>query len=178
MILFSFGQYIEKKSFKVLDERVMRGSAALMFLIGIITFVFGFVIKNYAVLPYFSGFLMLNFLIGVVINPQLSPTVIISKLLTRKQKPLWVGAIQKHFAWSLGLALSSVIFILSILLQNDVSLFQTICLLCITCLTLLFLEMGFGICIGCKLYFLFRKIGWIKQPKENPNCAGDACEIS
>ena len=177
MKIFSFGEYIDNSSFKVLDERVMKGSGALLFLIGIIAFINGFIVKNYIVLPYLSGFMVLNFAIGVFINPKFSPTIIVAKLLTRKQKPLWVGAVQKKFAWSLGLGLSSAIFILSLLLLNDVSYFETVCQLCILCLTLIFLEMGFGICIGCKMYFGAIRLKLIPRPKVNPNCSGDSCEV-
>ena len=177
MSLFSYGEYIDDKSFKVVNERVIRGSGALMFLIGMIAFINGFVVKNYDILPYFAGFMALNFAIGVLINPQFSPTIIIAKFLTRKQSPIWIGAIQKKFAWSLGLALSTTIFILSLYLLNDASYFQTVCMLCIICLLLIFLEMGFGICIGCKLYFLALRVKLLPRPVDNPNCTGDACEF-
>jgi len=177
MSLFSYGEYIDDKSFKVVNERVLRGSGAIMFLIGMIAFINGFILKNYAILPYFAGFMVLNFAIGVLINPKLSPTIIIAKLLTRKQSPIWIGAIQKKFAWSLGLALSSAIFIISLLLVNDVSYFSTVCLLCLLCLTLIFLEMGFGVCIGCKLYFGALRLKLLPRPKDNPNCTGDSCDF-
>jgi hypothetical protein len=40
-------------------------------------------------------------LVGVFINPKFAPTMFISKLMVSKQDPLYVGAIQKQFAWSL-----------------------------------------------------------------------------
>lgn len=175
--MFTFGEYIEEKSFRVLDERVMRGSAALIILTGAIGFVSGFILHKYEVLMYLTAFTALNFGLGVLINPKYSPTIIIARFLVRKQTPLYVGAVQKHFAWSLGFAMSTAIFIFSILLTLNGTHYYTAMTLCIVCLSLIFLEMGFGICIGCKLYFFFRKIGWIPQPKENPNCAGDSCFI-
>lgn len=177
MSLFSFGEYIDDKSFKVVNERVVKGSGALMFLIGMIAFINGFVIKNYVVLPYLSGFMALNFAIGIFINPKFSPTILVARLFTRKQKPLWVGAIQKKFAWSLGFILSSTIFVLSLLLVSDASYFELVCQLCLICLLLIFLEMGFGICIGCKLYFAALRFKLLPRPKENPNCSGDSCEF-
>ena len=177
MSLFSFGEYIDDKSFKVVNERVVKGSGALMFLIGMIAFINGFVIKNYIVLPYLSGFMALNFAIGIFINPKFSPTMLVARLFTRKQKPLWVGAIQKKFAWSLGFILSSSIFVLSMLLVSDASYFELVCQLCLICLLLIFLEMGFGICIGCKLYFGALRLKLLPRPKENPNCSGDSCEF-
>ena len=97
-------------------------------------------------------------------------------LFVRKQAPVYIGAIQKRFAWSLGLALAATIFTLSIFLQTDVSYFEPVCLLCLVCLVLLFFEVAFGICIGCKLYYLAIFLKLLKKPVEKPNCMGDACE--
>ncbi|MFA9390597.1 MAG: DUF4395 domain-containing protein [Prolixibacteraceae bacterium] len=177
MSLISFGEYNEGNRFKVLDERVMRGSAGIMLLLAIIAFINGFVLNNYIVLPFISGFLALNFLIGIFINPKFSPTVFIAKIFVRKQSALPIGAIQKKFAWSLGLALSSAIFILSLFLLKDVSYFDHVCQLCLICLLFLYLETAFGICMGCKLYRLTIRMKIIPAPKERPNCMGDSCSI-
>ena len=177
MEIFSFGEYIDGHNFKVLDERRMRASAGIMLLLGVIASINGFLLHNYIIIPYFAGFLLLNFIIGIFINPKFAPTVFIGWLFVRKQSPLPIGAVQKKFAWSLGLALSATIFILSLYLQNEIKYFQPVCLLCIICLILLYLETAFGICVGCKLYLFTLKIGLLPQPKERPNCMGDACEV-
>ena len=149
MSFFSFGEYIEGKKYKVLDERIVRGSAGIMLLLGIIASINGFIIKNYIILPYISGFLALSFFIGIFINPKFSPTIFLSWILVRKQSPLPIGAIQKKFAWSLGLGLSTAIFILSLLLLTDETYFGTVCILCLFCIGFLYLETVFGICVGC-----------------------------
>ena len=177
MSLISFGEYVEGKSYKVVDERRMRASAGIMFLLGIIAFINGFILNNYIVIPYISGFLLLNFIIGVFINPKLSPTLLIARFAVRKQSPLPIGAIQKRFAWSLGLVLSAVIFGLSLLLIGDKTYFDSVCFLCLICLILLYLETAFGICVGCKFYYLAMNLKLIKKPTEKPNCMGDACEV-
>jgi hypothetical protein len=102
--------------------------------------------------------------------------MLIGSVFVRKQAPLYIGAVQKRFAWSLGIALSTAIFILSIFLLKDASYFETLCELCIICLVLLYLETAFGICIGCKIYYLSIKMKLIKAPQEKPNCMGDSCE--
>ena len=177
MSLFSFGEYNEELGYKTLDERVMRGSAGIMLLFGTIASINGFVLKNYSVIPYISGLLMINFIIGLFINPKFSPTVLVSTLLVKKQSPLPVGAIQKRFAWSLGLAMSVTIFILSFSLLKDPSFFGPVCMLCMICIALLYFESVFGICVGCKLYFLGIRLKLIKEPKIRPNCSGDSCSI-
>ena len=176
MSIFSFGEYIEGRKYKVLDERVVRGSSGIMLFLGVIAFINGFVINNYIVLPYISGILALSFLIAVFVNPKFSPTVFLSWVMVRNQSPLPIGAVQKRFAWSLGLALSTAIFILSLFLLTDESYFDSVCLLCLVCIALLFLETAFGICVGCKLYHLSVRLNLLKAPKEKPNCMGDACE--
>ncbi|MEA2043543.1 MAG: DUF4395 domain-containing protein [Bacteroidota bacterium] len=177
MKLISFGEYKNNSEYKVLDERHMRAGAGIMFLLGLFAFINGFILNNYTVIPYISGFLVLNFLLGLLINPRIAPTRLIAHLLVRKQTPLYVGAVQKKFAWILGLLLVSVVFGLSFLLLGDVSYFGPICMLCIICLTLLFFETAFGICIGCKFYHLFIRLKVIPKPDVNPSCTGDACEV-
>jgi len=134
MAIVSFGEYIEGKNFKVVDERRMRASAGIMLLLGIIASINGFILQRFAIIPYIAGFLALNFIIGIFINPKYSPTILIAKLFVRKQSSLPIGAVQKKFAWSLGLALSVTIFGLSILLQKDASFFEPVCFLCMICL--------------------------------------------
>ena len=176
MKIISFGEYIEGTNYKVLDERRLRASAGIMLLLGIIASINGFILQRYLIIPYISGFLMLNFIIGIFINPKFSPTVFLGYLFVYKQSPLPIGAVQKKFAWSLGLVLSGVIFGLSLFLINDVSYFEPVCLLCIICLILLYFETAFGICIGCKLYNLAIFLKLLKKPSERPNCMGNACE--
>ncbi|MFK5959519.1 MAG: DUF4395 domain-containing protein [Lutibacter sp.] len=172
-----FGAYIEGKNYKVLDERQLRASAGIMLLLGVIAFINGFILNKYYVIPYISGFLLINFLIGIFINPKYSPTMLLAKIVIYKQSPWPIGAIQKKFAWSLGLILSAIIFTLSLFLINDSAYFDPICLLCIICILLLYLETAFGICVGCKLYNLAINLKLLKKPLEKPNCMGDSCEV-
>jgi hypothetical protein len=177
MSIISFGEYIEGKNYKILDERRIRASSGIMFLLGMIAFINGFILNEVDVIPYISGFLMLSFFISVFINPKFSPTMFVGYMFVRKQSPLPIGAVQKRFAWSLGLAMSATIFVLSIFLLEDRVFFEPVCFLCIACLILLFLETAFGICVGCKSYWLSVKMKLLQKPAERPNCMGDACEV-
>ena len=178
MAILSFGEYIDGYNYKVLDERVVRASSGIMLLIGTIASINGFIFNKYEIIPWLVGFLALNFAISIFINPKFAPTTLLGRLMTYKQSPLPIGAVQKRFAWSLGFTLSVVIFVLSFYLQNDVKYFEPVCFLCLICLLLLFLETAFGICIGCKMYLLTLKVGLLPKPKERPNCMGDACEVN
>ena len=176
--IINFGEEIKGKKFKVLNERSIRASAGIMLLLGLIAFINGFILQKFIVIPYIAGFLLLNFLIGVFLNPKFSPTMLLGDWIVSKQKPIYVGAIQKKFAWSLGIGLSAIITGLSSQLVSNPNLFPPVCLLCLTCLILLYFESVFGICIGCKLYYLAIRLKLMKEPKEKPNCMGDSCEVN
>lgn len=178
MSIFSFGEFSQERGYKILDERVMRGSAGVMLLLAIIAFINGFIIKDYIVIPFIIGFLVLNFAIGLFINPRFSPTVLVARLMTWRQSALPIGAVQKKFAWSLGLTLTSAIFVLSLFLQTNEAFFGSVCLLCLICLLFLYLETAFGICVGCKIYTYGIRLKIFKAPPVTPNCMGDSCEIN
>ncbi len=173
----SFGEYKEGIAYKVLDERTMRGSAGIMLLLAVVAFINGFILQNYIAISYISSFLILNFSIGLFINPKYAPTVWFAKSMVKDQTPLYIGAIQKQFAWGMGLVLSLAIFILSLLLLSNPAYFNIVCMLCVACMSVLYLETAFGICAGCSLYHQFMEWKWIKTPKEKPNCMGDSCRI-
>jgi len=176
MAIFSFGEYIDGKPYKVLNERRMRASAGIMFLCGLYATVNGFVLHKFGSIPYVMGGLIINFLIGLFINPKFSPTVLLAWLFVRKQTPIPIGAVQKKFAWSIGLALSTTIFVFSIFLQTDPSYYETVCPLCLLCLLMLYLETAFAICVGCRVYDLFIYLKILPKPKQRPNCMGDSCK--
>lgn len=175
MNIFSFGEYIDGKPYKVLDERKMRASSGIMFLFGLFASINGIILSRYVFIPYIMGGFVLNFMVGLFINPKYSPTVLLASIFVWRQSPLSIGAVQKKFAWSLGLALSGTIFVLSLFLQSDSSYFEPVCMLCIICLILLYLETAFGICLGCRLYQLAVAIKLLPKPKVRPNCMGDSC---
>ncbi len=171
-----FGEFDASRGFKTVDERVMRGSAGIMLALAMIALVNGFVLDAYIVIPWISGFFVLNFLIGILVDPKLSPTVALSTLLVRKQAASPIGALPKQFAWSLGLVLSTSIFVMSLFLLTDDAWFSVVCQLCIICVALLYLETAFAICVGCKLHKVAVRVGLLRQPETQPNCMGDACE--
>lgn len=154
MIRVGFGEDIDCISYKVLNEREDRASAGIMFIMGLIAVVAGVFFDNYKPIPYVSGFMMLSFFIRVFLNPKFAPSNMIAQLIVSKQDTIYIGAVQKRFAWSLGLAISSVAFFMSIPLQNDPSLLGSVCMLCLICMLLMFIETAFRICVGCQINFL------------------------
>ena len=177
MALIQFGDFDNNLGYATLNERAVRASSGIMLVIGIWALVNAFVLRNFIVVPWVSGILLVNFAIAVFINPRLAPIYALATWVVRKQTPLPIGAIQKRFAWSLGLVLASTIFGLSFMLLADPNWFGPVCMLCVLCNMLLFLESAFGICVGCKLYGLAVRVGLLKQAEVKPNCMGDACKI-
>ncbi|TFG83239.1 MAG: DUF4395 family protein, partial [Spirochaetales bacterium] len=72
----------------------------------------------------------------------------------------------KKFAWTIGLALSTIMF-LHMVVVNSYSFITGI--ICLTCLVFLFFESAFGICLGCLFYGLFHK-------EKAKYCVGDSCD--
>jgi len=134
----SFGEYLNGSQFKVLDEREVRASAGIMFFLALIAFINVDFFQRFYVVSAVSGFLMINFMIGIFINPKYAPTMMIAKMIVKDQSALPIGAIQKKFAWGLGLGLAITIFVLSLFLLGDLRFFKPVCLLCLICIALIF----------------------------------------
>ncbi|MDA9129462.1 DUF4395 domain-containing protein [Candidatus Gracilibacteria bacterium] len=159
----------------VLNERAVRATAGIMFLVGIITVMYTFFTKDFMVVNFILPLFFLNFIILVLWGPKYSPISKLGSYLVRKQKPDYVGAIQKRFAWTLGLLLSLVVMIL-IYGFNMTGVVPLI--LCSICIALMWMESSLGICVGCKIYSYLIKKGILKEPIHRPACLGGVCNIS
>jgi len=162
-----FGETVKGYDIPVLNERELRAGAGILFLFAMISFLNAYLVQNYFPLRIFITAFFIDFVIRVFINPKFSPSLVLGRFFVSGQKPEYVGAAQKKFAWVLGLILSGTMFYLSVISQN-VGIINLI--ICLTCLPLLFFETSFGICVGCKLYNLFHK-------EKAKLCPGGACEL-
>ncbi len=160
-------------TYGVVNERDARAGAGIMLIIGIVTFVITLFLRNFTLLTITILAFSLEFLIRVI-NPYFAPFFALGSLIVKKQRPEYSGAIQKRFAWSLGLIMAvSMIFISVIFSIRGIVPFS----ICSICLMLLWLETSFGICVGCKIYFGLINLGIIKKPQVVPACAGGVCPI-
>jgi hypothetical protein len=107
-----------------------------------------------------------DFVIRVFVNPGLSPSLIIGRLIVGNQVPEYVGAQQKKFAWIIGIILASIMFILLVVVNAYSPISGIICLIC---LIFLFFESAFGICLGCKFYSMFYR-------EKAQYCPGEVCD--
>jgi hypothetical protein len=160
--------------YPVLNERAVRAGAGIMLMLGISAFSLAFFTADYQLLKIVVVIFFIDFFTKVVIGPKFSPVSNAANLIVKKQKPEYVGAIQKRFAWSLGLAMASLMIVLLFFLnvRGPINL-----MVCTICLTFMWLETSFGICVGCKIYYALIRLGLIKEPEFAPACPGGACPI-
>lgn len=151
----------------VVNEREARAAAGLLFLPGIVLYVTAVHLGSAEPLKPFGAVFVLDMLIRVLVGDRWAPSLAIARLIVSRQQPEWVGAPQKRFAWWLGYGMGIVACLSTGLLNAPLWVTLT---LCGTCLTLLFAEAAFGICVGCKLQSLFSRTA----PQY---CAGGACEV-
>ena len=165
--VIQFGESVEGYSIPVLNEREVRASAGILFLIMFLALMFILFKANFLLIKYVIIGFMTDFIIRVFINPRFAPTLILGRLIVSNQVPEYVGAPQKKFAWSIGLALSAIMFVLLVVVNSFSPITGIICLIC---LVFLFFESAFGICLGCMFYPLFFK-------EKIQLCPGDTCEV-
>jgi hypothetical protein len=162
-----FGETVEGYNIPVLNEREIRASAGILYLLMFWSWILVIFKDNYLLLKYANTIFLVDFIIRIFISPKYSPFLIIGRLIVSKQTPEYVGAAQKKFAWTIGLVLSASIFLLLVVLNSDsfINFF-----ICHTCLIFLFFESSFGICFGCKFYSMFYK-------EKAQYCPGEICDI-
>ncbi|MFK5970774.1 MAG: DUF4395 domain-containing protein [Candidatus Marithrix sp.] len=165
--IFYFGESVDGYDRLVLNEREARAGAGILFLFAFFSFLHAYNQMDFHYTKIFVTFFMLDFIIRILINPKYSPSLIAGRLFVSNQKPEYVSATPKRFAWSIGLILSIVMFIIVVILEMMVTIRIAICFLC---LFLLYFESVFGICIGCIIYYFFTK-------KTSKYCPGGVCDI-
>jgi hypothetical protein len=153
------------------DERQVRAAAGLTMVIGAVAFSYAYFAKQYALLQVVASLFFLEFLIRVTAGIRYSPIGMIARALTLGQPPEWVSAKPKRFAWTLGLGMALA---MTIITNSGIRgyLPRTICLIC---LTLMWSEAALGLCLGCKIYGLLVRRGWIPIDPEIEVCADEAC---
>ncbi len=165
--IFQFGEVRPEYHIPVLNERAIRAAAGILFFLALICFMNAWLTGNFQPTRVFVVSFLIEFSIRTFVNPSLAPVMILGQWMVRKQQPEWSGAPQKRFAWGIGLVLASTMLYL-VVLNNVIGPINLI--VCSICLTLLFFETAFGICIGCKVYNFFNK-------GKAQLCPGGACEM-
>lgn len=165
--IVGFGERMDEYDVPVLNEREVRASAGILFFFAMIAFMNAWLAGNFRLTKIFVIAFLIDFTIRIFVNPKYSPSIVLGRFAVRNQIPEYVGAPQKRFAWSIGLALALTMLYL-IVINNVIGPINLI--ICSTCLVLMFFEAAFGICLGCKIYNLFFK-------EKATLCPGGTCEI-
>ncbi|MBU0655983.1 MAG: DUF4395 domain-containing protein [Gammaproteobacteria bacterium] len=166
--LFSFGETLADYSVPVLNEREVRAAAGILFLFALVAFMNAWLLGNFHWTRLFVVAFLTDFSIRLLVNPAFAPSMVLGRFMVRNQTPEYVGAPQKRFAWLIGFALALPMLYLIVINHVIGPLNLAICL---ACLTLMFFESAFGICLGCKVYNLFFR-------EKAKLCPGDACEAN
>jgi Domain of unknown function (DUF4395) len=163
---FTFGETLDGYPVRVVNERTVRAAAGLLFFPAVVSFMNALLTANYQPTRLFVIVFLIDMALRMV-NPRFAPSMIVGGWIVRHQTPDWVGAPQKRFAWGLGLLLGLAMAYLMVFnrYMGPVNM-----LVCASCLTLMFFETAFGICLGCKLYNLFNK-------EKAQLCPGGVCEV-
>jgi len=162
-----FGEQVPGYEIPVLNEREIRASAGILFLFTFTSLMMIIFKGNFLLIKYVITLFLIDFIIRVFINPRYAPSLILGRLIVSNQNPEYVGAAQKKFAWTIGVALAGIMFTLMVVL-NTFSIITGI--ICLICLLFLFFESAFGICLGCLFY------GWFYKEKAQ-YCPGEICDV-
>lgn len=162
---WKFGETIPGYSIPVFNEREVRASAGILFLLGGVAYATVLFTGDIRPLQSFAMLFLVDMYLRVFVTSRLAPTMALARIIVSRQRPEWVGAPQKRLAWSIGLGMA----LLSCASLGLLGLPVIVALImCGLCLGILFLETAFGICVGCELYKFFART----KPMY---CPGDSC---
>ena len=163
---FEYGERVEGYDVPVLNEREARAAAAILFVGAFLGLTNGVMLGTAVFSKYFVTFFALDFTIRVI-QPRYAPSLLLGRFFVQNQKPEYVGAAQKRFAWVLGMILAWPMFYYLVIdfQPNPIKV-----LVCLVCMALLFFEAAFSICLGCKIFNLIKK-------ERATHCPGGVCEM-
>lgn len=164
--LWEYGTKVPGYDIRVINEREARAGAGILGMLGMIVIFVGIGFNHTMVARVYLAFLFLDFTIRII-SPNYSPSLLLGRFFVQNQKPEYVGALQKRFAWTLGWFIS-LPMVWWFVIHWDITFYKV--LICVLCLVLVFLESAFSLCVGCMIYKLFTKLDPV-------HCPGGVCEI-
>lgn len=151
----------------------VRAAAGQTLALGAVAFVYAYFAKLYTPLQVITALFFVDFGMRVMFGVHRSPIGVIAGWMVRHLPPHWVAAKPKRFAWSLGLALSLVMTIAT----NSGIRGALPLSICLVCLTLMWLETALGLCLGCWIYGLLLRRGWVRSSDASESCASGSCAV-
>jgi hypothetical protein len=174
------GEVLEGRSFDgtrvmaaVVNEHLVRAAAGTTMALGAVAFAYAYFEKVYWPLQVVSSLFFVEFFARLTIGISRSPIGLLAGWMTQRQRPEWVSAKPKRFAWTLGLALSGG---MAIITNYGIRgwLPRSICLVC---LSLMWLESVLGLCLGCEIYGILIRRGWVRKDEAFEICTHGACQV-
>ena len=112
--IIKFGEDVSGYNIRVLNEREIRAAAGMLFVLMFVAVMSAIMQASFTLLKYAVMIFLADILIRVLVNPKYSPVLILGRFFVRNQVPEYVGALQKKFAWIIGISLGLTMFILII----------------------------------------------------------------
>ena len=164
---FAYGEKVPGYDVRMLNEREARAAAGILFVGAFLGLTNGVMLGTAIFSKFFVSFFAIDFTMRII-QPRYSPSLLLGRYFVSNQKPEYVGATQKRFAWALGFLLAWPMFYYLVIdfQPNPIKV-----LVCLLCMVLLFLESAFSICVGCKLFALIRR-------DKLQHCPGGTCEAN
>jgi hypothetical protein len=158
----------------VFNEHEVRAAAGLTMVTGAVAFSYAYFDKQYVPLQVVAGLFVVEFLMRVTVGLRYSPFGLTAHAMTIGRPPEWVSARPKRFAWSLGLAMALA---MTVITNSGIRgyLPRTMCL---TCLTLMWMESALGLCLGCRIHGLLARRGRTGKQRGIEVCVECAVEPS
>ncbi len=155
----------------LVDEHEVRAAAGLTMVIGAAAFAYAYFNQQYVPLQVAASLFFAEFLIRVTAGLRYSPIGVLARAMTLGRAPEWVSAKPKRFAWTLGLLMALAMTVIT----NSGIRGPLPRSMCVICLTLMWMESALGLCLGCKIYGLLTRRGWIGADPEIEVCADGSC---
>jgi hypothetical protein len=187
------------------DEREVRISTGIMLLFTLTSFFLVLFKAEYSIPLVFVSLVIFEFVTKIFLGPKWSIFGTLVRMNLKKWEEIWVGAVQKRFAWSIGLFLASFALYCILLLGMYISPMEwpqmkavsdilmatreniasgalivtpmnPTLIACLLCITFMWLESVAGYCVGCRIYGWLVRKKWMKEHK-GQNCVGGVCEV-
>jgi hypothetical protein len=158
----------------MVNEHLVRAAAGTTMAMGAVAFAYAYFERRYWPLQAVATLFFVEFLLRVTIGVSRSPLGLLARWMTHRQPPDWVSAKPKRFAWTLGLGMSGLMTILTnVGVRGWIP--RSICLIC---LGLMWLESVLGLCLGCEIYGLLIRRGWVRPDAGFEICPHGACDLA
>lgn len=187
------------------NETEIRISTGITLVLGLLSLCLVLLKGEYSIPLVLVSLMVTDFFLKVFISPKLSIFGMFVRLFLKKWTEVWVGAVQKRFAWSIGIVLSALVLYCILLLgqyiapmewpqltavsgilevtRNNIAngvlivtpMNPTI-FACLLCIIFMWSESVVGYCVGCSIYAWLVRKWWMKEYKWQ-NCLNGKCKI-